>query len=106
MFGTSLSKFIGRTTRTSGRRGRAAKGNGGLVARLAVEGLEDRTVPSFLPAVSYTAGTAPNAVTVGDFHGDGRNDLVAVNSASIGTVSVLLGNGDGSFQPAVASPAG
>ena len=36
----------------------------------------------------------------GDFNGDGRLDLATANSLD-GTVSVLLGNGDGTFQPQV-----
>ena len=35
------------------------------------------------------------SLAVGDFNGDGSQDLVATNVA--GSVSVLLGNGDGSF---------
>jgi hypothetical protein len=37
---------------------------------------------------------------VGDFNGDGKLDLAVVNSGS-NDVGVLLGNGDGTFQPAV-----
>ena len=33
----------------------------------------------------------------GDFNGDGRTDLAVVNNGS-NSVSVLLGNGDGTFQ--------
>jgi hypothetical protein len=40
---------------------------------------------------------APIAVAVGDFNGDGKPDL-AVANLSGNTVSILLGNGDGSFQ--------
>src|SRR5260370_32493974 len=64
-----------------------------------LEVLEDRCVPSFSPAVMYPAGTNPGAVLTADFNGDGRLDLAVVNSSS-STVSVLLGNGDGTFQPA------
>jgi hypothetical protein len=69
--------------------------------------LEDRTVPSFLPAVSLPVGMHPRAVTVADLNNDGAPDIVVVNqgqfftSESSVSVSVLLGNGDGSFQPAV-----
>jgi hypothetical protein len=34
---------------------------------------------------------------VGDFNGDGKLDLATANP-TLGTVSVLLGNGDGTFQ--------
>ena len=41
----------------------------------------------------------------GDFNGDGRKDLVTSNRGS-NDVSVLLGNGDGTFQAARSFPAG
>jgi hypothetical protein len=42
---------------------------------------------------------------VGDFNGDGKLDLVTVNYTG-NSVSLLLGNGDGTFQPNVDSSAG
>ena len=39
----------------------------------------------------------PRAVVVGDVNGDGWQDLVGVNSKRFSTISVLLGNGDGTF---------
>jgi hypothetical protein len=72
---------------------------------LILEPLEDRTVPSFLAPVSYPVDTAPSAVAVGDFNGDGKPDLVTANSPYGSDVSVLLGNGDGTFQPARNFPA-
>src|SRR6266404_2030706 len=70
-------------------------------SRLCLEALEDRCLLSFSPAVSYPAGLGPQAVTVADFNGDGRQDLAVVNySSSTGTGSILLSNADGTFQAA------
>ncbi len=68
-----------------------------------IELLEDRTLPSFLPPVTFDTGTEPAAVVVGDFRGIGKLDLAVANLSS-GNVSVLLGNGDGSFRGAVNYP--
>jgi hypothetical protein len=51
----------------------------------------------FLEAPEYPTGTSPQAVAVGDFNGDGKLDVAVVNG-NANTVSVLLGNGDGTFQ--------
>ena len=55
----------------------------------------------------YATGNSPTSVAVGDFNGDGKPDL-AVPSFDLGisTVSVLLGNGDGTFQPHMDSATG
>jgi hypothetical protein len=69
-----------------------------IAFRPAVEGLEDRTVPAVFVPSTFAVGTAPISQAVGDFNGDGKADLAVVNQQS-NTVSVLLGNGDGTFQP-------
>ncbi|HTN92375.1 MAG TPA: VCBS repeat-containing protein [Sorangium sp.] len=59
------------------------------------------------PAVDYAAPGAntPNDVAVADVNGDGRLDLVSANFNGQ-TLSVWLGNGDGTFQPASVFPSG
>src|SRR5262245_17522260 len=67
-----------------------------------VEALGARLLPSFTPAAPVPA-QAPISVAVGDFNGDGRQDL-AVPNAVKATVGIYLGSGDGGFAaaPAVA----
>src|SRR5205823_6165543 len=48
----------------------------------------------------YATGFESGAVGVGDFNGDGKLDL-AVTNFGINTVSILLGNGDGTFRARV-----
>src|SRR5262249_20721906 len=65
---------------------------------LGLERLEDRTLLSVgLPPVPVGAG--PQAIAVGNFDGDDRLDFAVANKADR-HVSVLLGNGDGTFQDA------
>jgi hypothetical protein len=47
-------------------------------------------------SLSSTVGTGPLGLGEGDFNGDGMLDLAAVNNSS-GDVTILLGNGDGTF---------
>src|SRR5437870_2302772 len=59
----------------------------------------------FQPPVTYPVGTNPRAVSVADFNGDEKPDLAVVNhgfsdTGDDGGVSILLGNGDGTFQAA------
>ncbi|MCZ6551967.1 MAG: FG-GAP repeat domain-containing protein, partial [Candidatus Methylomirabilales bacterium] len=53
---------------------------------------------SFAPAVNFTTGSTPNSIAIGDLDGDGNLDLAVTNNTSTpSTISVLLGNGAGSF---------
>jgi sugar lactone lactonase YvrE len=65
---------------------------------------------TFTEKSTVTAGFGSRFIAVGDFNGDGIPDLAVVNvcngndSCSIGTVSIFLGNGDGTFTQAAGSP--
>ena len=71
--------------------------------RIRVETLEDRSLPAFFAAPSFPAGmlggagSEPIAVAVGDFNRDGRLDAATANKGTH-DVSVLLGNGNGTFK--------
>jgi uncharacterized repeat protein (TIGR03803 family) len=63
------------------------------------------TLPLQFPgsAVNYAVDRNPNTIAVGHFTSDGHLDLVTANAGN-NTVSVLLGNGDGTFRPATNYP--
>jgi hypothetical protein len=60
---------------------------------------ETQSVSFIAPRRDFTTGRSPRSVAVGDFNGDGKPDLAVANQGS-NNVSVLLGNGDGTFQAA------
>jgi hypothetical protein len=68
---------------------------------------------TFQPPTAYNAGYLPIAVTVGDFNGDGKLDLAVGDDGPYlyqrytgDTISILLGNGDGTFRPPISYTAG
>jgi len=48
----------------------------------------------------YAVGDSPEGLAIGDLNGDGSPDVVTANFSG-GNISVLLSNGDGTFQNAV-----
>jgi FG-GAP-like repeat len=84
--------------------------DGKLDAAVATESLDEVDVllgngdGTFQPETSYTVGGFPEAVVAADFNGDGILDLASADSFGTdeldASVSVLLGNGNGTFQAA------
>jgi hypothetical protein len=64
---------------------------------------------TFQPVVTYSLGTPttgyPQAIAVADMNKDGKPDLISANHLS-STVSLILGNGNGTFQPPTSYSAG
>src|ERR1700688_123946 len=79
-------------------------GNGNLTILL---GNGDGT---FQPPFTLSAGVTPSAMALGDFNGDGKRDIAVLDfgnfSGNNGAMYILLGKGDGTFQPPVLLNAG
>jgi hypothetical protein len=64
---------------------------------------------TFQKPVSYNVPLYVSTLAIGDFNNDGKIDLVTADSTTViggGNVGVLLGNGNGTFQPVIKSPCG
>jgi hypothetical protein len=64
---------------------------------------------TFQAQTTYPVGESPFSVAVADLNGDGIPDLIVANKGNgndPSTVSVLLGNGDGTFGPQQTFPVG
>ncbi|HYM75013.1 MAG TPA: FG-GAP-like repeat-containing protein [Candidatus Dormibacteraeota bacterium] len=90
--------------------------NGDGILDLAVANTGDGTVSilvgngdgTFQTQTTFPAGANPYSVVAADFNGDGKLDLAVTNGGDPGpfTISVLLGNGNGTFQSPVAYATG
>src|SRR5215831_12365706 len=78
-----------------------------LVCFLVIAGFTEHLFGASLFQTAQTFPTnakTPVSIAVGDMNGDGKPDVIAFNMCTAtncdGTVSILLGNGDGTFQQA------
>ena len=71
----------------------------------ALEGRAYFAVVAFQPVTLLTAGEFPSGLAVADLNADGHVDIVDTNYGN-GTVGVMLGHGDGTFNPMVQYPVG
>src|SRR5579864_595324 len=105
-----------------GHRDLATANNGANSVSVLLNGWNQGWGKAFHAAVNYAVGTDPVFVVAGDtyavnptyrtvvataiaFNKDGKRDIATVNRGS-NSVSILLGNGDGTFQPAHSYAAG
>lgn len=83
----------------------AAALTAGLVALVSANPAWAESSRSFAEPKNFPVGSTPITVTNADFNADGKMDLAAQNYSS-DSVSVLLGNGDGTFRTKQDSPVG
>ena len=101
MFSSYYRKLLGKS-KLARKRLQAVRRS--VLFRPDIESLEGRRVLAFTAPVSFPVGTNPAGIAVGDFNGDAKDDMAVVNTGV--SVSVLMSNGDGAFQPKVDYPVG
>jgi len=72
--------------------------DGGTIRRVSY-GVPPSSGPSYNPPLHYPTATNAHGVAIAHLNGDGKLDLAVANAGS-DNVSVLLGNGDGTFGAA------
>jgi len=60
----------------------------------------------FIAGRFFPADDQPQSIVAADFNQDGHQDIATANSRSTSTLSIFLGDGRGSFAPAVNIPGG
>ncbi|HXJ96049.1 MAG TPA: FG-GAP-like repeat-containing protein [Terriglobia bacterium] len=78
-------------------------GPGGGTSNVAFFAITETTASVAFSSSSVTTGVGPAAIVAADFNRDGKLDLATANGGD-NSVSILLGNGDGTFQAHVDYP--
>jgi hypothetical protein len=79
---------------------------GGGVSNTAYFEVTDGTSKLQYIASSFGLSDIQGGTAVGDFNNDGKLDLAIIEEGSPGTLLLYLGNGDGTFQPALTQDIG
>jgi hypothetical protein len=103
-FRSWLEALITRSSRYAARRVKRVRGCRNEARRLFLEGLEDRNLMAFNVMATYTTGANPFALALTAIDPGNRPDLVTANVDN--TVSVRLGNADGTFGALKSSATG
>src|ERR1043166_1309380 len=85
--------------------GRYLRSLAALLAIVVASSASFAACPDFAVGRTLATGAGPAAVAIGDLNHDGRSDLAVPNSGA-NSISILLGNGNGTFAPAVNFAAG
>src|SRR5438128_2566763 len=104
MFAPLLRKFRKSKPLASASHVDATKLKLGAAVKPAVESLEERTLGTYAAPTTTVLGTSVSRISAADVNNDGAADLLAANT--LGTASVLLSNGDGTFAPVRSYSAG